>query len=70
VNPIPDELASTNNKNGSLKFGYAKIGADTKARFSLSKAPAHDSDQQNLTPFLVKALRGLAIVEKPFTKRL
>ena len=40
VKPIPVELASTNSKNGSRKLGYVKMGAETKARLSLSKASA------------------------------
>ena len=64
------ELASTKSKNGSLTLGYANIEADTKAHFSLSKAAEHASVQQNLTPFLVNAFSGLAILENPLTKRL
>ena len=37
VKPILVELASTNSKNGSRKLGYAKMGAEIKARLSLSK---------------------------------
>ena len=64
------ELASTNSKNGSRKLGYAKMGAETKARLSLSKASAQATVQTKGTFFFVKAFKGLAIFEKPLTKRL
>ena len=39
------ELASTINKIGSRKLGYAKIDAEAKARLSLSNASEHALDQ-------------------------
>ena len=64
------ELASTNNKNCSRKLGYAKIGVETKARLSLSKAATQATVQSKGTFLFVKAFKGLAIFEKPLTKRL
>ena len=41
VKPIPVELTSTNSKNDSRKLGYAKMGAETKARVGLSNPSEH-----------------------------
>ena len=57
-------------KNDSRKLGHAKMGAETKARLSLSKASAQDTVQTKGMFFFVKAFKGLAICEKPLTKRL
>ena len=44
-------------KNGSRKLGYAKMGAETKARLSLSKASAQATVQTKGTFFFVKAIQ-------------
>ena len=46
------------------------MGAETKARLSLSKASAQATVQTKGMFFFVKAFKGLAICEKPLTKRL
>jgi len=70
VKPIPVELASTKSRNSFEKSGYAKIEAETKARLSLSNASTQDFVHSNLTHFLVRESKGLAMCAKPFTKRL
>ena len=54
---------STNSKDGAPKLGYGRIGAETKAHFSMLNASAHASVQTKGTFFFVKAFMGLAILE-------
>ncbi len=64
----PEESVST---TVFLSGSYcARIGALMRRVFSRWKASLHRSDQTKGTPFLVSAVRGIAIVEKLGTNSL